>query len=120
MADAAAFDAARASQQHLDLHRALSSVLPTVCFAADPATPDALFPNNVFGTASGRYVIARMRHEVRQREATRGSGGGGGDQRAVAGTWQAADAGWVRDGSRQLDAIEAAGGSLRCCVAQVF
>jgi len=71
MADAAAFDAQRASAQHRDLHRALSQVLPTVCFAGDPATPDALFPNNVFGTAAGRYVIGRMRHEVRQREAAR-------------------------------------------------
>ena len=71
MAEAGAFDATRASQQHRDLHRAFSSVLPTVCFAGDPATPDALFPNNVFGTAAGRYVVGRMRHEVRQREATR-------------------------------------------------
>jgi hypothetical protein len=71
MADAAAFDAQRASLQHRDLQRAISAVLPTVCFAGDPATPDAVFPNNVFGTAAGRYVIGRMRHAVRQREATR-------------------------------------------------
>ena len=71
MADAAAFDAQRASMQHRDLQRAISAVLPTVCFAGDPATPDALFPNNVFGTAAGRTVIGRMRHPVRQREAAR-------------------------------------------------
>ena len=71
MADAAAFDAARASAQHRELQRALSAVLPTVCFAGSPDTPDALFPNNVFGTAPGRYVVGRMRHEVRQREAAR-------------------------------------------------
>ena len=71
MADAAAFDAARASAQHRDLQRAVSAVLPTVCFAGDPDTPDAVFPNNVFGTAPGRYVVGRMRHEVRQREAAR-------------------------------------------------
>lgn len=71
MADAAAFDASRASMQHRDLHRALSAVLPTVCFAGDPDTPDALFPNNVFGTAAGCYVVGRMRHPVRQHEATR-------------------------------------------------
>ncbi|MEO5962019.1 MAG: arginine deiminase-related protein [Thermomonas sp.] len=71
MADAAAFDAGRASMQHRALQRALSAALPTVCFAGDPDTPDALFPNNVFGTTSGRYVVGRMRHEVRQREATR-------------------------------------------------
>ena len=71
MADAARFDAARASAQHRDLQRAFSAVLPTVCFAGNPDTPDAVFPNNVFGTTPGRYVVGRMRHEVRQREATR-------------------------------------------------
>ena len=71
MADAAAFDAERASQQHRALHRAFSAVLPTVCFAGDPATPDAVFPNNVFATAPGRYLVGRMRHPVRQREAER-------------------------------------------------
>ncbi|MFC5577044.1 arginine deiminase-related protein [Lysobacter niabensis] len=71
MAAAGAFDAARASQQHRELHRAFSAALPTVCFAGNPSTPDALFPNNVFGTAAGRYVVGRMRHEVRQREAER-------------------------------------------------
>ena len=62
MAAAAAFDAARASAQHRDLHRAFSAVVPTVCFAGDPDTPDALFPNNVFATVAGRYVVGRMRH----------------------------------------------------------
>jgi hypothetical protein len=71
MADAAAFDAQRASLQHRDLQRAISAVLPTVCFAGDPATPDAVFPNNVFATAPGRVIIGRMRHPVRQREAVR-------------------------------------------------
>lgn len=71
MADAAAFDAQRASLQHRDLQRAISAVLPTLCFAGDPATPDAVFPNNVFGCAPGRYVVGRMRHPVRQREAAR-------------------------------------------------
>ena len=71
MADAGSFDAARASAQHRDLQRAFSTVLPTVCFAGNPDTPDAVFPNNVFGTAPGRYVVGRMRHAVRQREATR-------------------------------------------------
>lgn len=81
MADAAAFDAGRASAQHRALHRALSDELPTVCFAGDPHTPDALFPNNVFATARPdarvqsdgppRYVVGRMHHPVRQREATR-------------------------------------------------
>ena len=71
MAEAAGFDAARASAQHRDLQRAFSEVIPTICFAGDSETPDALFPNNVFATAAGRYVVGRMRHPVRQREATR-------------------------------------------------
>lgn len=71
MAAAAGFDAARASAQHRALQGALSQVLPTICFAGDPETPDALFPNNVFATVPGRYVVGRMRHPVRQREALR-------------------------------------------------
>lgn len=71
MADAAAFDAQRASMQHRELQRAISAVLPTICFAGDPATPDAVFPNNVFGTVPGRCIVGRMRHPVRQREAER-------------------------------------------------
>lgn len=71
MAAATAFDPVRAQAQHRELHRALSQALPTVCFAGDPETPDAVFPNNVFATAAGRYVVGRMRHPVRQREAAR-------------------------------------------------
>ena len=40
MADAGAFDAVRASTQHRELQRALSDVLPTICFSGDPAMPD--------------------------------------------------------------------------------
>jgi hypothetical protein len=74
---ARAFDSDRALAQHRALQRALSSVVPTICFAGDPATPDAVFPNNVFATgrpgsdAPGRFLIGRMRHPVRQREAER-------------------------------------------------
>ncbi|MBW8310722.1 MAG: hypothetical protein K0M64_01690 [Rhizobium sp.] len=64
-------DPQRALAQHRELQRALAEDLPTVCFPGDPATPDALFPNNVFGTAPGRLVIGHMRHAVRQREAER-------------------------------------------------
>ena len=71
MAPASMFDAARASQQHRELHQALAGELPTICFAGAPATPDAVFPNNVFATVPGRYIVGRMRHPVRQREASR-------------------------------------------------
>ena len=81
MAQASAFDAARASEQHRALQRGFASELPTLCFPGDPATPDALFPNNVFATARAdanarsdappRYIVGRLRHPVRQREAAR-------------------------------------------------
>lgn len=71
MAGAGAFDASRALAEHRALQAALSRVLPTVCFAGDPETPDAVFPNNVFATAPGRYLVGRMRHPVRRREAER-------------------------------------------------
>ncbi|BCT91926.1 amidinotransferase [Lysobacter helvus] len=71
MADADAFDARRALDEHRGLHRALSQALPTVCFPGDPEAPDGVFPNNVFATAAGRCIVGRMRHPVRQREATR-------------------------------------------------
>lgn len=71
MAQAGAFDAQAASREHRTLHAAVSTVVPAVCFAGRQDTPDALFPNNVFGTAPGRVVIGRMRHAVRRREAGR-------------------------------------------------
>lgn len=71
MAGAEGFDATLAAAQHRALHRAVSQVIPAVCFAGDPETPDAVFPNNVFATASGRYVVGHMRHPARQREALR-------------------------------------------------
>jgi len=68
----AAFDARRALTQHAALAQALRADVPVVTFPGDPATPDAMFPNNVFATAPGRFIVARMRHAVRQREAERG------------------------------------------------
>lgn len=71
MAEAGAFDAARACAQHRDLQRAMAAALPTVCFPGDPLAPDGLFPNNVFATVPGRLIVGRMRHAVRRREAER-------------------------------------------------
>lgn len=72
----AGFDADAASREHRALHAALSQCVPTIVFPGNDATPDALFPNNVFATAAvdgvRRVIIGRMRHPVRQREATRG------------------------------------------------
>ena len=71
MAGPQAFDAAAASAEHRALHRALAAAVPAVCFAGDPDAPDGLFPNNVFATVPGRYLVGRMRHAVRRREAGR-------------------------------------------------
>lgn len=73
---ASGYDEQAALREHRALHRALSSCVPTIVFPGDPSTPDAVFPNNVFATARvdgrGRMIVGRMRHPVRQREATRG------------------------------------------------
>lgn len=61
----------RALAQHRALQRAISRALPCIAFSGDPATPDAVFPNNVFATAPGRVILGHMRHPVRQREAER-------------------------------------------------
>lgn len=71
MAMDAGITAERALAQHRGMQRALASELPTICFPGDPATPDAVFPNNVFATAPGRVILGHMRHPVRQREAER-------------------------------------------------
>lgn len=70
-------DVDRALSQHARLQKALSNSVPTIAFPGDSATPDAVFPNNVFATArvegeaGGRFIIGRMRHALRQREAER-------------------------------------------------
>lgn len=64
-------DPARALRQHAGLAHALSADIPVVTFPGDPRTPDAVFPNNVFGTTPGTLVVGRMRHAGRRREARR-------------------------------------------------
>ncbi|MEY2113730.1 MULTISPECIES: arginine deiminase-related protein [Rhodanobacter] len=66
-----AVDPLRALAQHGALAQALRADVPVITFPGDPATPDAVFPNNVFATAPGRLIVGRMRHPVRQREAAR-------------------------------------------------
>lgn len=61
----------RALAQHAALARALARDTPVVTFPGDPETPDAVFPNNVWGTIGGRLIVGRMRHAVRQREGER-------------------------------------------------
>jgi hypothetical protein len=40
-------------------------------FPGNPATPDGVFPNNVFATVPGRLIIGRMLYPGRQEEARR-------------------------------------------------
>lgn len=68
---AQAVDPLRALAQHNALAQALRADCPVLTFPGDPATPDAVFPNNVFATAPGTLIVGRMRHAVRRREAQR-------------------------------------------------
>ena len=50
--------------------RAFAAVLPTVCFAGDPADAGrAVSQQRVRHRPPARYIVGRMRHAVRQREA---------------------------------------------------
>lgn len=71
MAMAERLDVDAALAEHRALAKTLSAHVPVVSFPGDAATPDAVFPNNVFATAPGRLVIGHMKHAVRQREAAR-------------------------------------------------
>ena len=81
MAAADSYHCERALAEHRALQRALSADVPVFAFPGDPATPDAVFPNNVFAIARPdaqvlpqappRLLVGRMRHAVRQAEAAR-------------------------------------------------
>lgn len=64
-------DPARAMAQHAELARRLGADVPIITFPGDSTCPDGMFPNNIFATAPGRFIVGRMRHAVRQREAER-------------------------------------------------
>ncbi len=67
----AAVDASRAHAQHRELAAALREDLPVIVFPGDAATPEAVFPNNVFATRPGTLIVGRMHHAVRRAEAGR-------------------------------------------------
>ncbi|MBO9715565.1 MAG: hypothetical protein J7507_01850, partial [Pseudoxanthomonas sp.] len=56
MADAACYHCDSALAEHRALQAALATDVPVFAFAGDPATPDAVFPNNVFATARPEAV----------------------------------------------------------------
>jgi hypothetical protein len=65
-------DAALAERQCLGLATALRAAGHSVLmFPGLDDAPDGVFPNNVFATRPGHFVIGAMRHAVRQRETQR-------------------------------------------------
>lgn len=62
----------RAWRQSKALADAIEAVgVPVIRVPGRPETPDDVFPNNVFATVPGRFVIGAMRHSHRQLEAER-------------------------------------------------
>lgn len=67
-----AVDPARALDQHRRLTERIAACgVPVIRFPGRSETPDDVFPNNVFATTAGRFIIGAMRHPERQREAER-------------------------------------------------
>ncbi|WP_376696335.1 arginine deiminase-related protein [Wenzhouxiangella sp. EGI_FJ10305] len=65
-------DPERALDQHRQLSERIAACgIPLVRFPGKPETPDDVFPNNVFATAPGRFIIGAMLHPERQCEADR-------------------------------------------------
>lgn len=66
-------DAKRAQAQHRALAEAIRrhARLPLRVFPGDPRTPDAEFPNNVYGFVPGKLVVGAMRHAERRLESHR-------------------------------------------------
>ena len=65
-------DPDRALEQYIDLVALIRRTGVRVrSFPGDPRTPDDVFPNNVFSTAPGRFIVGHMLHPSRQLECTR-------------------------------------------------
>jgi hypothetical protein len=65
-------DPQRALDQHRELSEQISACgIPLVRFPGKPETPDDVFPNKVFATATGRLIVGAMLYPGRQREAAR-------------------------------------------------
>lgn len=62
----------QALKQHAGLANTIADCgLSVIRFPGNPETPDDVFPNNVFGTSPGRFIVGSMLHPERQREADR-------------------------------------------------
>ena len=65
-------DPDRALEQYIDLMALIRDAgISVKSFTGNSSTPDDVFPNNVFGTAPGRFIVGHMLHPSRQLEARR-------------------------------------------------
>ncbi len=65
-------DVPRALAQHRNLVSRLGELgVPAVVVSGREGLDDAVYPNNVYGTAPGRFVVGSMLHPVRRAEAQR-------------------------------------------------
>jgi len=65
-------DPDRALEQYINLLEMIRDVgVPVKSFPGGPDTPEDVFPNNVFATAPGRFIIGHMLHASRQAETGR-------------------------------------------------
>jgi len=65
-------DPDRALEQYIDLLSLIRETgVPVKSFPGDPGTPDDVFPNNVFATAPGRFIVGHPLHPLRQMETAR-------------------------------------------------
>ncbi|MDT8409369.1 MAG: arginine deiminase-related protein [Wenzhouxiangellaceae bacterium] len=61
-----------AVQQHRELTEKIAACgIPVIRFPGRRDNPDDLFPNNIFATIPGRFIVGSMLHPERQREAQR-------------------------------------------------
>lgn len=66
-------DSARALAQQWGLTEVLNRIgVPVLSLGAREGAPDCVFPNNVFGTIPGRFIVGAMRFDNRRMEADRG------------------------------------------------
>ena len=69
---AAVIDSERAHAQHQALVEKLKELgVPVLLFPGRPGMDDGIYPNNVFATAPGRFLVGAMRHPGRRAEARR-------------------------------------------------
>ena len=72
MSIASEIDQDRALEQYIGLVEMIRGVgIPVKNFAGGSNTPEDVFPNNVFATSPGRFVIGHMLHHSRQAETRR-------------------------------------------------